>query len=180
VTGGVRLDPEHIAGLSTRATVATLRALCPDAQADMIGVGGSPAVALRIDFPSDSVWAVQSAYDDSLRTAEPPDLWVTRGSHLQFPDGKAIPSTVGALRTLDSAGVILVDHGDDTSGSLIIRCRFPELAFAVSNIWPASADSGAVSLARTDPTDTAAIWRVEITPGHVDPRVSRVCKQPRA
>ena len=114
------------------------------------------------------------AYGDSIHSTEPADLWVARGDSLRFPDGVLMPTSVGALRALDSSAVIIIDHGDDGTGSYIVRCRYPYLAFIVSNVWPIFVDTGAVPFTRADVRDTTRFRRVELIPS-VDSRAAAAC-----
>jgi len=178
--GDVRLTADSLGGLSTRSSIGALRELCPNARMDTVGVGGTSAPALRIDAPGVTVWAIQTAYDaygDTLHAAEPADLWAASGDSLRFPDGTLIPC-VGALRILDSVGVIVVDHGDDSGGSYIIRCKFPDLQIIIDNDWPPFAQTGIVRLAQVSPSDTTQAWRVEISSRQRDAAVEKAC--PRA
>jgi len=134
-------------------------------------------VALSFTAPGALISAVQTkyeAYGDSIHSHEPADLWVAHGDSLRFPDGRLIPATVGALRALDSTSVIVIDRGDDGTGSYVVPCRYPYLALIVSNVWPTFADTGAVSFARADVRDTTRFWRVELMPS-VDPRAAAAC-----
>lgn len=167
-------------GLPTRTPLGVLLSLCPRARADTVGVGGTSPPALRFDAPGVRIWAIQTAYeayDDNLHLKEPADLWAADGDSLRFPDGKLIPKRVGAVRALDSAGVIVVDHGDDGSGSYIVRCKFPGLAIIVDNVWPPFAKAGVVSLTRAAASDTTGIWRVEVDPRRADPNVVEACRR---
>ena len=173
----VRLDSARIAGLSTTASLGRLRTACPAARLDTVGVGGTQPLALSFAAPGALVSAIQTryeAYDDSVHSTEPADLWVARGDSLRFPDGVLMPSTVVALRALDSAGVLIVDHGDDGTGSYIVRCRYRFIAFVVSNAWPTLAETGALPLTRIDVRDTTHFWRVELRPS-VDSRIVAGC-----
>jgi hypothetical protein len=176
--GDIRLTSDTIGGLATRYTIGVLWQLCPAARADTVTVGGASLAALRIDAPGATLWAIQTAhdaYDDSLHRAEPATLWAAKGDSLRFPDGGLIPRRAGALRALDSAGVIVVDHGDDGSGSYIVRCRYLSLAMIISNDWPLFADSGVVPLARASTIDTASVWRIEVGRRHPRPAVRQAC-----
>lgn len=180
--GDIRLTPDTIGGLATRQLIGALWHLCPSARSDTAGVGGTSPSALRIDAPGATLWAIQTAHDaygDSLHQAEPATLWAAEGDSLRFPDGALIPRRVGALRALDSAGVIVVDHGDDGTGSYIVRCKYPELAMVIDNVWPPFADSGVVPLNRASASDTTTVWRVEMGPRHSRTRVIRACAKLR-
>jgi hypothetical protein len=145
---------------------------------DTVGVGGTSPAALRFDAPGVTLWAIQTAheaYGDSLHTSEPADLWAATGDSLRFPDGVLIPMSVGALRALDASGVIVVDHGDDGTGSYIVRCKFPALAIIIDNVWPPFAKEGAVPLSQASITDPTKVWRVEIDPRRTDAVVQRAC-----
>jgi hypothetical protein len=173
-----RVDSGTIGGLSVRSTIAEIRHACPTARADTVGVGGTQPAALSIAVPGVVVGAVQTghdAYGDSLHEREVADLWVASGDSLRFPDGTLIPRRVGALRRLDADGVIVVDHGDDGTGSYIARCKYPWLQLVVDNMWPSFADSGAVRFAKAETNDTTQIWRVEVNPTPVERRVARLC-----
>lgn len=164
----VRLGIDTIAGLPTRRPLAELGARCPQARVDTAGVRGTSPPALRFDVPGAAIWAIQTAYDahgDSLHPAESADLWAASGDSLRFPDGTLVPGRVGALRAIDSVGAVVVDHGDDGTGSYVVLCRFPRLALVVDNIWPPFAKAGVVPFARVRPADTARFWRVEVLPG---------------
>ena len=115
-----------------------------------------------------------------LRSAEPADLWAATGDSLRFPDGTLIPMRVGALRALDSVAVIVVQYGDDSGGSYIVRCKYPSLEIVIGNDWPSFADSGVVPLSRASVRDTTSVWRVLIELGRVDAVVTRACAQARA
>jgi hypothetical protein len=178
----VRLESATAGGLSLTLTIAELRARCSSARVDTVGVGGTASVALTVAVPGARISAVQSnyeAYGDSLHQRERPDLWVASGDSLRFPDGMLIPQTVGSFRTLDSMAVIVVDHGDDGTGSYIVRCRYPFLHAIVSNVWPAFAHSGIVSLLKASPKDTTRIWRLEQEVGSTDNRVAAACSTAR-
>ena len=173
----VRLDSGRIAGIATTTPLGQLRKACPSAHLDTVGVGGTQPVALSFAAPGALVSAVQTKYDaygDTIHASQPADMWVARGDSLRFPDGTLMPTRVGALRALDSSAVIIVDHGDDGTGSYIVRCRYPYLAFIVSNDWPTFLDTGAVSFARADVRDTTRFWRVELMPA-VDSRAAAAC-----
>ena len=176
--GDVRLTVDSLGGLSTRSSIGALRELCPNARMDTVGVGGTSAPALRIDAPGVTLWAIQTAYDaygNTLHADEPADLWAASGDSLRFPDGTLIPFRVGSLRLLDSVGVIVVDHGDNGSGSYIIRCKFPDLQIIVDNVWPPFAQTGIVRLAQVSPSDTTQAWRVEINSRQRDAAVDKAC-----
>ena len=176
--GDVRLTADSVGGLSTRSSIGALKKLCPNARMDTVGVGGTSAPALRIDAPGVTLWAIQTAYDaygDTLNAAEPADLWAASGDSLRFPDGTLIPFRVGALRILDSVGVIVVDHGDDGTGSYIIRCKFPDLEIIVDNVWPPFAQTGIVRLAQVSPSDTTHAWRVEINSRQRAAAIDKAC-----
>jgi len=152
--------------------------MCASARTDTVGVGGTQPIALSITVPGAVVSAVQTkyeAYGDSLHRAEPADLWVARGDSLRFPDGALIPTRVGALRRLDSLAVILVDHGDDGTGSYVVRCRYPRIALVVSNVWPTFPDTGVVRFTKVAPNDTTEFWRVEVASDPIDERITRAC-----
>ncbi|MFN8575119.1 MAG: hypothetical protein U0132_23905 [Gemmatimonadaceae bacterium] len=173
----VRLDFDTFAGIPTSTPLGHLRRECPMARLDTVGVGGTQPVALSLVAPGAVVSGVQTRYDahgDSIHSEEPADLWVARGDSLRFPDGALIPTTVGALRMLDSVAVVIVDHGDDGPGSYVARCRYPHLALIVSNDWPTFADTGAVPFARSDTRDSTHFWRVELTPS-IDSRIEAAC-----
>jgi hypothetical protein len=145
-----------------------------------VGVGGTTAAALRFDAPGVTLWAIQSEHDpygDSLHAAEPPDLWAAAGDSLRFPDGAPVPMRVGALRALDSAGVVVVDHGDDGTGSYVVRCRFPDFAIVVDNVWPPFAETGVVPFARASVSDPARVWRVELDPGRPGAAGAPACRR---
>lgn len=173
-----RIDADSIAGLSTHATIAILRAQCPSARIDTTTVGGTEDLALRFDAPGVTIWAMQTANDalDSLRGNQPADLWAATGDSLRFADGHLIPMHVGSLRMLDSIGIVDVEHGDDIA-SRIVRCRYPWISFVVDNMWPTFADSGIVALVRVSPRDTTAVWRVELSPTQPDSVDVRQCRQ---
>lgn len=173
-----RLGADTVLGLVSTRTLAALAQECPAAREDTVGVGGTTAAALRFDAPGLTVWAIQSKHDpygDSLHRAEAPDLWALQGDSLRFPDGELIPNRVGALRALDSIGVVMIDHGDDGTGSHLIRCRYPALAFIIDNRWLADVRVHTIPLARVSVADTTKIWRIEIQPGQLDPAVKRGC-----
>ena len=175
----VRLGVDSIGGLPTRRSVEVLQTLCPDARLDTVGVGGMTSPALRFNAPGVTLWAIQTQYDaygDSLHADEPADLWAASGDSLRFPDGVPVPRTIGLLRALDSAAVIVVDRGDDGTGSYVVRCRYPHFALVVSNMWPGFADSGIVPFVRASPSDTAGVWRVEIDPARTPVAVEQACK----
>ncbi|HEY7769363.1 hypothetical protein [Longimicrobium sp.] len=178
VSSGARLAAATLAGLPARAPVGALWQLCPTARVDTVGVGGTTSPALRFDEPGVTLWAIQSeyeAYGDSLHRAEPADLWAAAGDSLRFPDGTLIPMRVGAIRALDR-GVIVVDHGDDGTGSYIVLCRFPHLAIVVSNVWPPFARSGIVPLSRAAASDTTRVWRIEVDPRQAsDAAIRQAC-----
>jgi hypothetical protein len=145
---------------------------------DTVGVGGMSAPALRFDAPGVTVWAIQTAYDaygDSLHPSERPDLWAATGDSLRFHDGTLIPMKVGALRALDSIGVIVIDHGDDGTGSYIVRCKFPALAIIINNVWPSFARIGAVPFSRASAADPTKVWRVEIESRQTAKVARRAC-----
>jgi hypothetical protein len=178
----VRLASTAAGGLAFTLTIAELRLLCPSARLDTVGVGGTSPVALTVAVPGVSISAIQSnyeAYGDSLHQNERPDLWVASGDSLRFPDGTLIPWTVGGFRRLDSAAVIVIDHGDDGTGSYIVRCRYPFLQAIVSNVWPSFADSGIVPFAKVSLGDTTRIWRIEQDPDHPDKRITAACSTAR-
>jgi hypothetical protein len=151
---------------------------------DTVGVGGTASPALRFDEPGVTLWAIQSEYDafgDSLHRAEPADLWAATGDSLRFPDGTLIPIRVGGIRALDRAGVIVVDHGEDGTGSYIVLCRFPHLAIVVDNVWSPFARSGIVPLSRAAVSDTTRVWRVEVDPRQAsDAAIPQACAGARA
>ena len=180
--GDLRLSADTIGRLATHQTVGALRGLCPAARSDDAGVGGEISPALRFTVPGGSLWAIQTAYGyrDSLRSAEPADLWAATGDSLRFPDGTLIPMRVGALRALDSVAVIVVQYGDDSGGSYIVRCKYPSLEIVIGNDWPSFADSGVVPLSRASARDTTSVWRVLIELGRVDAVVTRACAQAQA
>src|SRR5206468_10064666 len=69
-----RIDTDSIAGLSTHATIAALRAQCPSARIDTTTLGGTTVAALRFDAPGVTIWAMQTAYDaytESLHGNQP-------------------------------------------------------------------------------------------------------------
>jgi len=149
---------------------------------DTVGVGGTQPIALSIAVPGAVISAVQTkyeAYGDSLHPAEPADLWIARGDSLRFPDGVLIPARVGMLRRLDSVAVIVVDHGDDGTGSYVVRCKYPRTALVVSNDWPTSPDTGVVPFAKVAPSDTMQFWRAEVAASSADPRIARACNHAR-
>jgi len=175
--GNLRIDSATVAGLPTQMALGALRRQCPAARVDTVGVGGTSSVALSFSAPGGVVSAVQTEYDaygDSLHLLEPADLWIARGDSVRFPDGHLMPTTVGRLRALDSTAVVIVDHGDDGSGSYIVVCRYPHLAFILSNVWPTFTDTGAVPIARVDRRDTTRVWRIERDTS-IDPRISATC-----
>jgi hypothetical protein len=179
VTRGARLAAGTLAGLPARAPLGSLWQRCPTARVDTVGVGGTTSPALRFDAPGVTLWAIQSEYDafgDSLHRAEPADLWAATGDSLRFPDGTLIPMRVGAVRALNRAGVIVVDHGDDGTGSYIVLCQFPHLAIIVDNVWPPFARSGVVPLSRVAVSDTTKVWRVETDPRRpTDAGIGQAC-----
>jgi hypothetical protein len=173
----IRVDTGHVAGIPITASLGDLPQACPGARLDTVNVGGTQPVALSFGAPGALVSAVQmkyEAYGDSIHSSEPADLWIAQGDSLRFPDGGLMPTTVGALRTLNSSAVIVIDHGDDDTGSYVVPCRYPYLAFIVSNVWPTFADTGAVPFARADVRDTTRFWRVELMPS-MNSRVAAVC-----
>jgi hypothetical protein len=178
-SGSVRIDSSLVAGMPTDIALGRLGRACPDARLDTVGAGGTQAVALSLTAPGARVSAVQTRYDaygDSIHSREPADLWVATGDSLRFPDGTVMPMTVSALRALDSTGVIVVDHGDDGTGSYVALCRYRFIAFIVSNVWPTLPDTGVVPLSRATPTDTARVWRIEVNPSP-DPRIVAACNE---
>ena len=180
--GDIRLTEDTIGGLATRQMVGALWQLCPSARADTVGVGGSSVLALRIDTPGATLWAIQYAHDasgDSLHRDEPATFWAAEGDSLRFPDAQLIPTRVGAIRALDSLGAIVVDHGDDGSGSYIVICKYPALAMIINNQWPPFARSGVVPLALASIRDTTSIWRVEVGASRLHPAVKQACAKRR-
>jgi hypothetical protein len=160
-----RLDSTLFAGLSITRNLAEVRGLCPQARVDTVGVGGTQPIALTVAAPGVVISAVQTkyeAYGDTLHTSEQADLWVAQGDSLRFPDGALIPRSVGAWRSIDSLGVIVVDHGDDGTGSFLIRCKYPRLRAIVNNVWPPFAQSGVLSLRQVSTEDSTSIWRIEL------------------
>lgn len=178
----LRLDSASFGGLPTSMTAGELLRACPFARLDTVGVGGTAPIALTFDVPGASLSAVQTgheAYGDSLHYGERADLWIARGDSLRFSDGTLIPRTVGALRSLDSLAVIIVNHGDDGTGSSIVRCRFPRIRMIVDNVWPSFAPSGIVSFARASASDTTTIWRVEMNPKGSSGSFAAACRRAR-
>jgi hypothetical protein len=176
----VRLGTDTIAGLPTGLTIGELRSRCATARLDTVGVGGT--TALRWDAPGATVWAIQSAhdaYDDSLHAAERADLWAAVGDSVRFPDGVPIPQRVGTLRALDSLGVVVVDHGDDGTGSYIVRCRYPALAIVIGNTWPSHPRGGTASLVGVSTADTTRVWRAEVMPERRATEVEQACRRAR-
>ena len=176
--GNLRLTPDSVGGLAAESRVEELRSACPSARIDTVGVGGTQPIAISISVPGATVSAVQTrydAYEDTLHGTEPPDLWIAMGDSLRFPDGVLIPMRVGALRTLDPSSVVVIDHGDDGSGSYVVRCKYPEIAMVVSNVWPTFIDTGVVPFARIAVDDTTRVWRVEVDAKRIDPRITRAC-----
>ena len=78
-----------------------------------------------------------------------------------------------------SAAVVVVDHGDDGTGSYIVRCRYPFLRAIVSNVWPTFADSGIVSFTKASSRDTTRIWRLEQDRDPADKQVAAACARPK-
>lgn len=178
----LRLDSISFGGLPTSMTAGELLRACPFARLDTVGVGGTAPIALTFDVPGASLSAVQTkyeAYGDSLRHGERPDLWTARGDSLRFSDGTLIPRTVGALRSLDSLAVIIIDHGDDGTGSYVVRCRFPRVHLIVNNLWPTFAKSGIAPFAQASADDTTAIWRVEMDPEESSGSIAAACRRAR-
>lgn len=178
VRPGQRLTADSMLGLPMRVAVAELRRLCPSARLDTIGVGGSTAAALRFDAAGVTLWAIQPDHDpfgDSLHYAEQPGLWAARGDSLRFPDGQLVPLRVGALRAIDSSGVVVIDHGDDGTGSYVVRCRYPFIALIVDNVWLYHERGSTVPFARVSPSDTTSFWRVEMLSGKSDSAVTSAC-----
>lgn len=175
----VRIGPDTIGGLSTRLTIGELRAVCPTARLDTVGVGGTTAAALRWDAMGATIWAIQShtdPYGDSLHAGERADLWAAAGDSVRFPDGVPIPRRIGALRKLDSAAVVIVDHGDDGTGSFVVRCRYPWLAIVIDNVWPGFSESGIAPFALASTADTTRVWRIEVIPGRRDATDAGACQ----
>ena len=147
---------------------------------DSVGVGGTMAAALRFDAPGVTLWAVQADHDafgDSLRGNESADLWAATGDSLRFADGRLIPMRAGSLRVLDSVAIVEIDHGDDGTGTQIIRCRFPRVSILIDNMWPSFADSGVVPFTLVSPRDTTGVWRVEVSPAQPDSFEVRQCRR---
>jgi hypothetical protein len=169
---GIRLTPDSIGGLPVHATIGELRALCPTARRDDAGLGGTSVPALVIEFPGATIWAMQSKYDapaDSLNDSESPDFWAAQGDSLRFASGELIPRTAGGFRSFDSLGVVGIDRGDDTDGTMLVICRFPQFAAAFGNMFPEGKDTGVVSLSRISAHDTSTFWRMDFVPGRNDP-----------
>jgi hypothetical protein len=176
--GDLRLSSATAGGLPLTLTIAELRDLCRSARVDTVSIGGTTAVGLTVTAPGAAISAVQTKYDaygDSLHAKERADLWVALGDSLRFPDGALVPQTVGGFRKLDSVAVVVVDHGDDGTGSYIVRCRYPFLRAIVDNVWPSFADSGIVSFKRASASDTVRIWRLEQDVGPPSQEVAAAC-----
>jgi hypothetical protein len=181
-SANLRIDSGLVGGVSTDLPIRDLQRMCPSARTDTVGVGGTQPIALSIAVPGAVVSAIQTkyeAYGDSLHRAEPADLWVARGDSLRFPDGALIPTRVGALRRLDSVAVILVDHGDDGTGSYVVRCKYPRIALVISNGWPTFPDTGVIPFTKVVPSDTTELWRVEVGAYPTDERIIRACSKLR-
>jgi hypothetical protein len=182
---GLRLSRDVIAGLSTRASVAELRASCQAARLDTIGMGGDEAVGLRFDYSGGTVWAVQADDADSLVAAKPATWWAAAGDSLRFSSGELIPRTAGELRRFDSVGVVVLDRGDDTEGSFVVLCRHPELGIIYGwELQPilgrdTTKKSRFITLAplryvRT--TDTLRYWRIDVGSTGYDDWVREFCR----
>jgi hypothetical protein len=65
--------------------------------------------------------------------------------------------------------VVAIDHGDDTDGTMLVICRFPQFAAAFGNMFPEGRDTGVVSLSRISAHDTSTFWRMDFVPGRNDP-----------
>ena len=179
----LRLDSATVAGLPIHGTIGELRAACPAARLDTVGVGGTSPVALRFDAPGGTIWAIQTQYDaygDSLHVGEAADLWAAAGDSLRFPDGVRVPARVSDLRAVDSVAVVVVDHGDNGTGSYIVRCKYPNLAVIIDNVWPPFAESDVVPFAQASRGDSTRVWRTEIAGGAADPAVETACKRLQA
>lgn len=183
-TNGLRLASDTVAGLPAHATIAELRARCPGARLDSVTMGGSDAAALRVEFPGATVWAIQHDYEDNLRAELPASDWAAEGDSLRFPSGALVPRTLGALRQLDSVGVIIVDDGDDTDGSYAVLCRFPEVSVvfggalhlhAGRDSLPLSRYTALVPLWRASAADTLSYWRVDVGAPGDRSAIARFC-----
>jgi len=175
-TGDIRVGPDSIAGLPTRVTFAELQRRCPTARIETIGVGGEVDPALRIEVAGATAWAIQDTLD-TLDPTRTPEFWAVEGAGLHYPDGVPLPLVAGELRRSDSTAIVVVDHGDDTSGSLIVRCKFPSITVAMGNMWPTLHDTGVVSLAAIAASDTTRAWRVEIDTRRTSTLIRSACSR---
>ena len=167
-------------GLPVSEPLNQLASGCPGVRLDTVGVGGTSPLALRFEAPGVIVRAIQSrhdAYEDTLHRAEPADLWAMKGDRLRFADGRAIATRVAALREVDSVGVVVIDRGDDGTGSFVSLCRYPYLAFIVGNDWPSHKDAReAIPLSEIRAQDTTSIARVETTSRDYAPLIAKACR----
>lgn len=154
--GGLRFTLDSVAGIPAGLPIAELRRYCASARVDSVVSAGFAQPALRFDFPGGTVWAVQNEADiDTLVPARPAEYWAGVGDSLRFPDGRLIPRRLGALRAIDSAGVMFIESGDNTEGADVSLCNAPGLTFFFDTL-PAPADTTVRPLSQLGTTDTTA------------------------
>jgi hypothetical protein len=148
-------------------------------------MGGYSAVALRFEFPGATVWAVQPEQEDSLVPASPASLWAAAGDSLRFASGELIPRTAGALRQLDSVGVVVLDRGDDTEGSFVVLCRHPELSLIFGSELQPRLGPDTLNKAKfitlaplrgVQRSDTLRYWRIDVGSTGYDEWVREFCR----
>lgn len=157
---GIVVGPDNIAGLPTNATLGELKTVCVAGDTTLYDEEvGWQTLAWRFPFVGAEVTAVQtraSTYDYVVDSVVP-DRWSIKGDSIRLPDGALLPATLGGLRTkygpVQSSGY---RGGDDYEGPTAFTCRFPYLAFYMTDdgkpTVPDSARIVRVVLDRSDNT----------------------------
>lgn len=161
-----------------RASLGELRARCPRTAIDTVAPGGYQVLAVRLRLPGATLWAVSDSepYTGHLDPKQVPAFWYASGDSLRFPDGQLIPTTIGALRASHPGALLRADNVDDTEGSYVVACDFPNVSLILGHLGVLDDTSASRLDARPLP-DSLRFWRIRVdTIGSPpDPALADVC-----
>ena len=167
--GGVRVTGTRIAGLPVTTGLHRLRELCPNARREDPEDAPEEAIGMGIDFPGVRVRATFAASPADSADDSAPVSWAVSGDSIRFPDGRLVPRTLGALRQLDTLGLVEPSDSEFRPDDMLVHlCSYPDLLIVVAPGSTRPAGEGPWTLAEFPARDTARIREVVVVPGPRD------------
>jgi hypothetical protein len=161
-----------------RAHLGELLSKCSGATIDTVSPGGYQVLSVRIPLGGATVWAVSDSepYTSHMDLAQRPSFWYASGDSLHFPNGQAIPPRLGAFRKRFPGALLRADNVDDTEGSYVVTCNFPQISLILGYL-PELNDTSASRLDARALPDSLSFWkiRVDTVGSPPDPALREVC-----